>query len=358
MFRMSGIGRYLQTLLPGVIAHLAAPRIRVFCDPQDVAGQPWLRDPRVEVHALRTPIFTLAEQVNGAKRLWTAPVLWVPQYNIPLLYRGKLIVTIHDLCQLAYPESLSNSLQRGYARYLLNTVARRAAAILCVSEFTRSEIQRFMDADPSRIVTIHPGSGLTIDPREPESGRDGRPCILAVGNIKKHKNLGRLIQGFAKISDRAPHDLLIVGKQEGMLNADPDLAQASSLLAGRVRFTGHVSDDQLRALYRSAAALVFPSLYEGFGFPILEAMALGCPVACSHASSLPEVAGDAALFFDPLSPDAIAEAILTILTDMDVRERLIQSGFTRVRMFDAGVAGRRTADVINSVLVGEAPRQD
>ncbi|HEX3941299.1 MAG TPA: glycosyltransferase family 1 protein [Acidobacteriaceae bacterium] len=353
MYGMSGIGRYLQIVLPEVLPHLVASSIRVFCDPEDVLGEPWLEDARVEICDFRVPIFSVSEQIGGNKRFWKSQALWVPQYNIPLLYRNKLIVTIHDVCQLAYPESLSSGLQRWYARHLLTTALNRSTAILCVSEFTRREIARLLGADKAPIFVIHPGSGMS--PRrtgKPLALPTGKSYFLAVGNIKKHKNLGRLLDAFASIQDHVPHDLVLVGKQEGMLNADFGLTKNAAVLGDRVRFTGLVSDDELQTFYRNAVALIFPSFYEGFGFPVLEAMAQGCPVACSNAASLPEIAEDAALFFDPHNSDSIAGAMMRISTDNDLRRELISKGLQRVQLFDARIAGRKTADVINAVLNG------
>jgi glycosyltransferase involved in cell wall biosynthesis len=143
---------------------------------------------------------------------------------------------------------------------------------------------------------------------------------------------------------------MIVGKQEGFLNAESALVNASVLMDGRVRFTGHVSDTELLDYYRNATALIFPSYYEGFGFPILEAMAQGCPVACSRAASLPEVAGEAALYFDPFDVNSIAEALLSIVTDTNLRLRLVNAGLKQKEKFRASICAEKTTEVINAFL--------
>src|SRR5579871_442461 len=153
MFKKSGIGRYLQVVMPDLVPRLKAQRIRVLGDPQDFANETWLRDPRVEVGEFYAPTFGLAEQWAGLRGFYgNSGLLWSPQYNVPLWYRGKLLVTIHDVCQLAHPESLGNDLQRWYARKLLSHVASQAAAILCVSEFTASEVKKFLKIDASRLT--------------------------------------------------------------------------------------------------------------------------------------------------------------------------------------------------------------
>jgi glycosyltransferase involved in cell wall biosynthesis len=351
MYRMSGIGRYLQTLMPGAIPRLKAKRIRILGNPEDLAHETWANDERIEFHQYRAPIFSIAEQVEGSRRGRSADLLWVPQYNIPLLYRKRLVVTIHDICQLAYPELLRNNLQRWYARYLLSAVARRADAILCDSEFTSNEVRKYLDVDTSRLFVVYPGidfapAGLHNN----QNLRGGKDYLLAVGNVKKHKNLLALITAFGSIRNRIHHDLMIVGKQEGFLNAESALVNASVLMDGRVRFTGHVSDTELLDYYRNATALIFPSYYEGFGFPILEAMAQGCPVACSRAASLPEVAGEAALYFDPFDVNSIAEALLSIVTDTNLRLRLVNAGLKQKEKFRASICAEKTTEVINAFL--------
>lgn len=351
MYRMAGIGRYLQNLLPDLIPLLDVSAISILGRSADLAEETWLRDPRIRFTEFRSRIFSVGEQLSSRSRQYRGlDLLWVPQYNIPLLYKGKLLVTIHDLCQLAHPETLGSTLQRHYAKYLLSAVAKRASAILCVSEFTASEIQKYLRVDQKRLVVTYPeagpfgGSGISFP-----SERTGNPYLLAVGNLKKHKNLPRLISAFCGIQDRIPHDLVLVGRREGFLNSETQF-QGSDFPEGRVRFTGHVSDDELRLYYRNATALIFPSFYEGFGFPLVEAMAEGCPIACSNVASLPEVAGDAALLFDPFSIESIAEAVLRIATDGAIRDSLVVRGRERVQRFVGNRYATLTAATITACL--------
>lgn len=353
MYRSSGIGRYLQTMLPDLIPALNAAKIVILGNRREIEGESWASDTRLELrHSTALP-FSLAEQVAGISKLYReAGLLWVPQYNIPLAYRGKLLVTIHDLCQLAYPETLRNRLQRSYARHLLSTVASRARAIFCVSQFTAFELRKYLGVDPARITVCYPSIGKFWIRTASHAGQStGAPYLLTVGNIKRHKNLRALVDAFARVKERIPHTLVIVGRRIGFLNADTELERADTLLDGRVRFTGPISDSDLAQYYSGAAALIFPSFYEGFGFPLLEAMALGCPVACSGVASLPEVAGDAALFFDPFSPEKMSEALVQIATDCALRERLIELGLTRAERFRGDSGARETAAVINRIAL-------
>lgn len=351
MYRMSGIGRYLQTLLPDLIPLLDADRIVLLCRPGGLEGEGWAEHPRIERRELRAPIFSIAEQLAAIRDTYRdTGVLWVPQYNIPLLYRRRLVVTIHDVCQLAHPETLANSLQRRYARFLLAAVASRADAILCVSQFTADEVRKYLGVQAERLTVTYPAISNPWQQREAKTGQDGGRYLLAVGNVKKHKNMKMLIRAFDLARDRIPHDLVIVGQQAGFLNAEEELSTATSLLGGRVRFTGYVSETELGRYYRNADALVFPSVYEGFGSPVVEAMAQGCPVACSNAASLPEVAGDAALLFDPCRAEDICRAILQIAADEKMRRDLAQRGLRRAEKFRGDACARETARVLNQVI--------
>jgi glycosyltransferase involved in cell wall biosynthesis len=352
MYRNSGIGRYLQTLMPDLIPRVDASRIQILCKPGDLEDEGWTNDPRIEAREFRAPIFSVAEQLAIVQRTYRdADLLWVPQYNIPLLYRGKLLVTIHDLCQLAHPETLGSEVQRWYAKRLLSTVAARADAILCVSEFTAGEVRRYLGVEPERLTVAHPPISNPWDTPETTHAKEGEGrYLLTVGNLKTHKNFKTLIAAFDLIRDRIPHDLVVVGQRGGFMNSDPDLGKLASLQNGRVRFTGHVSDSELRRYYRNADVFVLPSIYEGFGSPVVEAMALGCPVACSNIASLPEVAGDAAMLFDPFSVEDIGRVMLKILNDPGLREKMVERGLCRAQMFRGDACARTTAEVINRLM--------
>jgi glycosyltransferase involved in cell wall biosynthesis len=349
---MAGIGRYLQNLLPDLIPRLNTSTISILGKSDDLAGEGWIRDPRIQLREFRPRIFSAAEQWAAVRGEYIdTDLLWIPQYNLPLMYRGKLLVTIHDLCQLANPETLANDLQRGYAKYLLSRVAKRASAILCDSEFTASEVQKYLHVDRERLVVAYPPMGNVWGiPAATALTPSNRPYFLAVGNVKKHKNLPRLIAAFGEVRNRIPHDLLIVGKQDGFLNPETQFESVSADLAGRVRFTGYVTDEELRIYYRNATATIFPSLYEGFGYPLVEAMAEGCPVACSSVASLPEVAGDAALLFDPYSIEDIGRALLQMATEPTLRDTLAERGRRRVSRFVGTACAEVTAATINRLL--------
>jgi glycosyltransferase involved in cell wall biosynthesis len=360
MYSMAGIGRYLRNLLPGLIPRLDASRIVVLGLPGDLASERWMSDPRIQFAKFGSRIFSANEQwasLTGKYR--TIDLLWAPQYNIPLLYRGKLVVTIHDLCQLAHPETLGSELQRRYSRFLLTHVAKRATKILCVSEFTAMEVHQELKVDMERlIVTYPPMTKMSSESILVQAPLCSSPFLLTVGNIKKHKNLPRLIAAYDRIKNQIPHDLIVVGKQDGFRNSETDFRAVLTDLGGRVRFTGHVSDLDLQRYYKEAEALIFPSFYEGFGFPLVEAMLAGCPIACSNVSSLPEVAGEAALLFDPFNVEDVASALLRIATDAALRSALVERGRHRVKQYVGDLCAEHTAAVINSSSEEHRNRKD
>lgn len=352
MYKMSGIGRYLQCLMPGLIPRLTAQKIIALGNIVDLESEAWTHDSRVVLRQFGSSIFGATEQLAILSGIYRdVGLLWVPNYNIPLLYRGRLVVTLHDVCHLALPETLGSDLQRWYSKRLFSAVAARADAIFCVSEFTANEVQKYLAVDASRLFVTYPTVVSTWDqlPVFPRENTDG-PYLLSVGNLKKHKNLKALLAAFNLIKDRIPHKLFIVGKREGFLNSEIGIYTDLDQGDGRVCFTGHVSEQKLRMYYKNADVLIFPSLYEGFGFPLVEAMLQGCPIACSNVSSLPEVAGDAAIYFDPTSVVDIARVLVIIATDIRLKKMLIQRGYVRVEQFRTLSCAEKTAAVINRLL--------
>ncbi len=351
MYRHSGIGRYLRNIMPAILPLLHTDAIRVLGSATLFADAPWLTDPRVEIFETEAPIYSPTEQLlplRGAFR--NSTLLWVPHYNAPLFYRGPLALTIHDIAPLALPEILSNALKRDYARLLIERATSHASAIVCASAFTASELRHRLQTPADKLTVTH----LGLDAAWPTSAQphrepDSIPYLLYVGNVKPNKNLILLLKAFVKVQTRIPHRLILAGRMRGFSSNDEPALRFAATLGDRVRFTDEISDTQLIALYAGAAALVFPSLYEGFGLPLLEAMQLGCPCLSSNAGSLPEIGGNAALYFDPRSVDSLVECLLQV-TDQPLMQTLRIAGQARATHFSFDQCATQTAAVLNPLL--------
>jgi len=354
-----GIGTYIRNLLKYLARLDQDTEFVLLCKPQDVqAVEETGRNFRPVV--VRAKPYSLAEQFMVPASLLTQNVdlLHEPHYVLPPLVPCRAVVTIHDCIHLMFPQYLPNRLAYAYARANLWTAARRAARILTVSETSKADILRYCDVPADRIIVIYnaiddhfatPPSDEAVQRVRERYQLDG-PFALYVGNIKPHKNLERLIDAFDLVRRGGFErmELLIIGDQ---ISKYPRLRRTvdKHKLHKHVRFLGFVPDDTLAALYRLATVFVFPSLYEGFGLPPLEAMASGTPVVTSNRSSLPEVAGDAAVLVDPYSAVSIAEGIQRVLSDASLRQTMIARGLARAREFSWETSVRRIHGVYMDV---------
>ena len=249
-------------------------------------------------------------------------VLHIPHCNVPLFYRGKMIVTIHDLTHLVYPEFLPMKIVHWYFKFIFWFVCKRANHIMVVSESTKRDLLRFYKVDPSKITVIPLAAGNEFVQKSKDEvdylydkfniPRD-KKIILYVGNLLPHKNLNGLLKGFAQMNGKENCRLVLIGKAfDGRTKAtiEGDLG-----IENLVIHAGMVSQEDLVCFYNLADLFVLPSLYEGFGLPVLEALACKTPVACSNTSSLPEVGGNVAKYFDPSDPQSIAHTLENSIND-------------------------------------------
>ena len=267
-----------------------------------------------------------------------ADAVHAPNCFLPLRRPCPGAVTIHDLAFEAHREDFS--LRTGWKyRTLAPRAARSAERVICVSAFTRDDVCERYRVDPEKTRVIHSAPALPPGGLVPPAG----PYLLAVGDLRPKKNFARLAQAFRALhANGVPHRLVIAGVDAGEGERVREAAGPAPL-----ELAGFVPDAELDALMRGADALVHPSLYEGFGFVVVEAMARGVPVACARATALPEIAGDAAVYFDPLDPDSIAGAIDAALRD---RGRLAEAGRRRAAGFSWPATAERTAAVYRELV--------
>jgi len=358
-----GIGTYVRNLVREFARHESPEHYVLICHPKDEAFVSAL-GPRFEPLVDSAASYSVREQLSVPLDLRRARVqlFHSPHYVVSPLTPGRVVVTIHDCIHLRFPQYLPNRAAHAYARAFMAYGARRARRIITVSQASKDDIQHYLHTPADKIDVIHNG----LDPRFLEAPdeanvarvRDrfllGAPFVLYTGNIKPHKNVERLIEAFGLMRKSGHEDvkLLIIGDE---LSKYPGLRRLVHRLHlhQQVRFLGFVPDDTLAALYRLAKVFVFPSLYEGFGFPPLEAMASGTAVITSNVSSLPEVVGDAALLIDPLDPAALASAMCRVLGDEVLRQDLVRRGHERIHAFSWERAAAATRDVYRQVIAGE-----
>jgi len=365
----AGIGRYTRELVRA-LARVDRENEYVLCWAKDAGDRPppedvpahstlcrWPLTERTLIwlwHRLRIPLW--ADLFTGSVDIFHSP-----DFTLPPLRRAKGVLTVHDLSFLRVPEC-ADPAQRRYLTATVPRSARRADALLADSENTRRDMVELLGLPPHKITVVYPG----VDPRFRPAGDDSDhervrdryglsgPFMLALGTLEPRKNLVRLLKAYASLR---------AGVQAG--EAIPPLAFSGAVgwlvdevfhlvddlgLHDDVLFLGYVPDEDLPVLLRMAACLVYPSLYEGFGLPVLEALACGTPVVTSNVSSLPEVAGDAALYCDPHRVADIALAMQQVLANAELRRSLAGRGPQQAGRFTWDEAARRVLAVYRAVL--------
>lgn len=333
---------YARRLIEALLEHEDAPDLALFLSRD---GAPAARAAGWELPVVELPVRATgrarrvaAEQVllPAAARRTEVDLLHNLFSTAPAVAGVPQVTTILDLIYVRYPEAHARMLSLGM-RVLVPIAARRSERIIAISGATKHDVVEFLGVDPATVDVVYPGPGFRqgVDPmpeaviRRRHSLGDG-PLVLSVSAHRPHKNLRRLIEALAQVPGPA---VLVVPGYETRWQTEVTRHADRFGVGDRVRFLSWVSEAELEGLYQAATCLVFPSLAEGFGFPVLEAMARGVPVACSDATSLPEVGGPAALYFDPLSTSEIAAAITRLLSDADLRGRLASAGLEQAGKF-------------------------
>lgn len=354
-----GIGTYIRNLLKYLAQIDPTTEYILLCRPEDTRSLPDL-GANFRPVAEPSPPYSLREQVRVplSLRRERVDLFHAPHYVLPPLTLCRSVVTIHDCIHLMFPQYLPNRLAYAYARASLWCAAKRSSRILTVSEASKADILRFFHVPPAKIAVIYNATDerLGAEPDEEEIARVRERYqlherfVLYVGNIKPHKNLERLIEAFHRLRRHEFEHLklLIIGDE---ISKYPGLRRAVHRhhLHKYVRFLGFVPLETLAVLYRLAGVFVFPSLYEGFGLPPLEAMASGTPVVTSNVSSLPEVVGDAAILVDPYDSEAIAEGMRRALTDQELRADLRARGLARVKQYSWARSVQRVWEIYQEV---------
>lgn len=354
----TGIGRYVLELINHLFAIDQINEYTIFFN-EPHFSQFHLKRKGVKKVLVGSPHYSFSEQTRFLRKLWAnnLDLMHFTHFNAPVFYRKPCIVTIHDLTLSFYPGKKMTVWWRrlGY-QFVIRSIVNRAKKIIAVSEHTKKDLVKLFKLNPEKIEVIHEGVNPSFHQIQDKHLLDEfrkkldieKPFFLYTGNWRDHKNLVSLIKAFSilKKKYRLPHFLVITGKEDPWY---PEVKQAviNESLEGEVRFTGLIPDENLVLLYNCADLYVFPSLYEGFGLPALESFACGLPVVAANKSSLPEICGDAALYFDPHNIEDIAEKIFSACNDEIKKEDLRRRGFLRMKNFSWEEMAKKTLEIYN-----------
>lgn len=326
-----GIGRYARELIDalGRVDRTNHYEILLPC-----AEHPFTARPNMQYRIVRFPLFR--------RRFWeqVAPLLVGPYDVLHFPYdscvawkRGKFVPTIHDVKPLLFPELRARTnLNRRIEQWLVGNRWKAIDHVITISEHSRHDLLQHVPLNPDQ-VTVTP-LGLDAERFRPAGHRrEVRPYVFCVAGSDPTKNVGCLLEGFAKLPETLRHRLELVLAGDVCKRTDIRAAIVRLGIGPQTRLIGVVSDAELVDYYQQATVFVFPSLYEGFGLPVLEAMGCGCPVICSNASSLPEVAGDAAVLIDPYDSGQLADGLLRVAESSALQDNLRARGLTRAAQF-------------------------
>lgn len=351
MAEHTGIGRYIRGIVSGLAVASPPFKLALISNKNSKIQLP----PHLSNFQTGAPVYSLQEQFAIPKIAGRFDCLHVPHYNAPVLWRKKMVITIHDLIHVHFAKYLTSPFAHLYRLTLLPYVVRRADHIIAVSEYTKNDLVETFRINPAKVTVIYHG----VDPAFLNSKSEFRnktrlskPYFLYVGLLKAHKNIGILLEAFRHLKKKMQvQDLQLV------LVGMPDLKQPVVRRwlnviqnANDVSLITRADDHKLRQLYQDALALVQPSLCEGFGFPLIEAMATRLSVIAAQTSSIPEVLGQAGLYFDPNSVVELEHRMEKIYQDAELRERLASEGKKRVQIFNWQTAALKTIKAYESIF--------
>lgn len=363
----TGIQHYIRALVPELVIQATSHEIVLYGEP---AQLPVPAGERVRWVPAFRPLRSGAQRV-----LWEQTVLprllrrdgvdifFSPAFVLPISWGGAGVITVHDLNFEVSPETI-HPVRRAYLRRITRWSARRARMVIAVSQSTASDIARLYGVPNQKLVIIpygldalfNPGNARALEPMVRQRYSLPERFLLFVGTLEPRKNLPRLLEAYALARRQANLPPLVLVGAPGWQH-ERILAQAHRLgIEQHILFAGYIPREHLPGVYASAAALLYPSLYEGFGLPPLEAMGCGTPVLASNASAMPEVVGDGGMLIDPRDTQQIADGILRVTLDEILRQQVIKRGLERVRLFRWEDAAGHTLRVLEEAYSSSSAR--
>jgi len=348
---LSGVGYYTRRLLDELASRALLGRLAT---PVVLSNKPVTVPPGArlhEGHRFKVRAVWMEAFVPRALRALGADVAHFTNYTAPLSLDRPYVVSIHDMSLALLPECSTWKMRLIVPR-VLPRVARRARLVLVPSIATRDDVVRLLRVDPGRVRVIPYAAPRAFAADREVSPQWGPPYFLFVGNIEPRKNLARALRAFARIAPSLPGQRFLIAGQPGWKYDDVLKELRRPELQGRVEVRGYVDEDELVSLYRHATAFVYPSLYEGFGLPVIEAMACGTLVLASRVSALPELAEGAAVLVDPGDEEALADAMHALATDEALRARLRAAGRARAAQYSWEATADRTIEAYDEARRG------
>ena len=354
-----GIGRYMKCLVEAILTQEPQGEYLLILPPgeeglvQTGSSNAKIITPKLKYYSIREQI-----QLPRILREYKIDLLHAPHFMLPLVRPCASVVTIHDVIGWIWKEDIESRIGRVYYRGMMSAAVRLADRIITDSKFSHDDIVRCLGVEPEKIKVVYPGISPDFEPvsdkAQLESVRSKYRIeddfIVYTGIYKPRKNHGALLRAFREFLLNESHaNLVIVGPLE---KGEEELRRLADELgiSKKVIFAGFVNDSELRALYSAARVYACPSLYEGFGFTVLESMACGTPVVCSGETSLPEIAGDAALYADPRKPDEFAQALHKAFADASLRTSLVEKSRMNLQRFNWVNTARETFKVYQNAV--------
>lgn len=357
MINHSGIGTYIKNLIPYLKEEF---ELSLLGNTDEIKKH--FDTKKLEIIKLNSSIYSPLEQIELPLKIKNCDIFWSPHFNMPIfpIRAKKKIATIHDLFHFSYA-NMYNPLERTYAQYLIRNACQKSELVITVSQFSKSEILRYIKINPDKIKVVYNGVNLNFFKKYSQEVLEKfkreihlpQRFLLYVGNVKPHKNLRRLIIAFKEVSkiDESIY-LVIVGKKEGFIKGDNYLAEfiQKENIGKRIIFTGYLEENKLPLIYNLAIALIFPSLYEGFGLPPLEAMACGCPVIASSIPPLKEIYRDCVYYINPYNIEEIKNSIIELLNNDKLRNTLIEKGSELAKNYSWEKSAKEHINIIKNLF--------
>lgn len=353
-----GIGVYIENLVKNLLLLDHENQYVLFFDPKDIAEYSFPEN-QVEKVINRSGKYSLGELLTLS---WQSSrrkldLFFSPHYVMPIFLKCRKVVTFHDLIHLKFPEYFNRPGAQAYAKFMFAKTTKSADKIIADSHHTKKDIVEILKVDSGKIEVIYPAADEAFErlksDEEVKVFREERGIkkdyILYLGSDKPHKNLKNTLLAFSQVAGKTDLNLVICGVKSDKTRSPMQIWNDIGLKE-RITFLDFIPQKELPLLYTGAKLLIFPSLYEGFGFPVLEAFSCGTPVVASNSSSIPEVAGDAAFLVNPSNVDSISAGILTVLNDRSIRLDLIEKGKKRVGLFSWREASERVLKIFREAV--------